>query len=158
MTDPKPMRPHRFMSPAGNAGEYTITAAEVAWINAAIERDANLAQTNLTGFDLLRRANVERDVHWDPSQKITLLFRSNELAGETGELANVVKKIEREALGLRGSRATRTELRDELADVIISADLLAMTAKIDLWAAVVRKFNATSEKNGLPTRLPENVP
>ncbi|MCO5077310.1 MULTISPECIES: MazG-like family protein [unclassified Chelatococcus] len=102
----------------------------------------------------LRAANVARDAEWAPDVKPDLAFRGNELAGETGEACNVIKKLERERHGWVGSRATLLDLADELADVVICADLAAMTAGIDLSGAVVRKFNATSEKNGLATRMP----
>lgn len=104
-------------------------------------------------FDVLRQANAERDVQWDPHSKITLGFRATELGGETGEALNFVKKIWREQLGLRGSRATLEDVASELADVIICADLLAMTAGIDLGKAVVDKFNAVSKKHGLSVTL-----
>lgn len=101
----------------------------------------------------LRAANIARQAEWDPSDKITLTYRLNELAGETGEACNVGKKIERERLGIRGSRDTVEHLAEELADVVICADLVAMAEGIDLDAAVVAKFNATSEEVGLKTRL-----
>lgn len=101
----------------------------------------------------LRAANVARDAEWAPDVKPDLAFRGNELAGETGEACNVIKKLERERHGWVGSRATLSDLADELADVVICADLAAMTAGIDLSGAVVRKFNATSQKNGLATRM-----
>lgn len=44
-------------------------------------------------------------------------------------------------------------LAAELADVVICVDLLAMHYGIDLAAAVVAKFDATSVKMGLSTRL-----
>lgn len=84
---------------------------------------------------------------------MTLSFRGNELGGEAGEAQNVIKKIERERLGLRGSRVSINDLADELADVIICADLIAMEEGIDLGKAVKRKFNATSEKYGLSTKI-----
>lgn len=101
----------------------------------------------------LRDANAARQVEWDPSDKITLAFRGNELAGEVGEACNVIKKLERERLGIGGSRDTKDHLAEELADVVICADLIAMTAGIDLDRAVKQKFNSTSEKLGLKTRL-----
>ncbi|MGN6064928.1 MazG-like family protein [Brevundimonas diminuta] len=101
----------------------------------------------------LRAANIARQAEWDPSDKITLTYRLNELAGETGEACNVGKKIERERLGIRGSRDTIEHLAEELGDVVICADLVAMAEGIDLEAAVAAKFNATSEKVGLKTRL-----
>lgn len=104
-------------------------------------------------FDDLRKANIERQAAWCPEQAPDLSFRGNELAGEVGEVCNVIKKLERERLGWRGSRDTVEHLAEELADVVICADLCALSAGIDLEAAVVAKFNATSEKVGLPHRL-----
>jgi NTP pyrophosphatase (non-canonical NTP hydrolase) len=122
-------------------------------------------------FITLRMANMARQKVWDPGSDITLEYRGNELAGEVGEavenvvdllqlsistgrMANVVKKLARERLGLRGSRATVEDLGKELADIVICVDLLAMHAGIDLGNTVRDKFNETSEKVGLPTRLP----
>ena len=105
-------------------------------------------------FEVLRKANVERDKEWSEGEvKFTPLFRATELAGEVGEACNVVKKLEREAMGLRGSRSSKISLATELADVIICADLLAMEYGIDLAAAVRVKFNSTSIDRGLKTRI-----
>lgn len=101
----------------------------------------------------LRSANRARQKGWDSGNQITLAYRGNELAGEVGEACNVIKKLERERLGIAGSRDTMEHLAEELADVIICADLIAMQAGIDLDGAVRAKFNATSEKVGLLTRL-----
>jgi NTP pyrophosphatase (non-canonical NTP hydrolase) len=162
----------------------------------------------------LRKANQTRQAEWDVDSQITLAYRANELAGEMGEACNVIKKLERERLGIRGSRDTIAHLAEELADVVICADLVAMGRRsemqtntgwpaglatgpewgahlavcvgrlcdiilmepkrfltvpcmdveraargaavhygIDLDAAVVAKFNATSEKVGLKTRM-----
>lgn len=105
--------------------------------------------------DTLRAANVARQAEWDPGSQITLSYRGNELAGEVGEACNVLKKLERERLGLPGSRDTVEHLAEELADVLIVADLIAMDLGIDLEKAVARKFNATSAKVGLATRMAE---
>lgn len=101
----------------------------------------------------LRQANTERNTHWDPASKITLSFRGCELGGEVGELLNVIKKLERETLGLRGSRDTLEHLAEELADVIICADLIGMATGVNLERAVRDKFNATSVKLNLPVTL-----
>lgn len=102
---------------------------------------------------MLSIANVERQKEWDQDGSITLAYRGNEFAGEAGEACNVIKKLERERLGIRGSRATKEQLADELADVIICASLIANATEIDLWAAVVAKFNKTSDANRLATKL-----
>lgn len=99
----------------------------------------------------LRAANISRQSEWCPDQIPDLSFRGNELAGETGEACNVIKKLERERQGWAGSRATVGQLAEELADVIICVDLVAQQLDIDLWAAVVAKFNATSSARGLST-------
>ena len=122
-------------------------------------------------FQDFRAANALRQSEWDPSNVIDISYRGNELAGEagealeralevillgiaTGKMSNTVKKLARERLGIRGSRATLADLADELADVVICVDLLAMANDIDLGEAVRKKFNETSEKYALKTRLP----
>lgn len=107
----------------------------------------------MSEYRTLREANVARDREWAKGNKLSLSFRGNELAGETGEACNVMKKLERERLGMPGSRDTREHLAEELADILICCDLIAMDEGIDLDAAVRFKFNATSEKVGLKTRL-----
>lgn len=105
-------------------------------------------------FSTLRAANAARQKEWDKENKITLSYRGNELAGEVGEACNIIKKIERERIGLPGSRSNKEQLAEELADVIICADLIAMDEGIDLMhKAVPAKFNATSRKVNLETRL-----
>lgn len=128
-------------------------------------------------FDQLRWANQTRQKEWDPTGVLPREFRGLEMGGEAGEMMELVvdmlrtsiltnligvhagrtlnleKKLARERLGIRGSRATKEELEDELGDLIATVDLLAMDAGIDLGEAVRRKFNKVSEKMGLETRL-----
>jgi hypothetical protein len=123
-----------------------------------------------TIFATLRAANEHRQKHWDKEGGIDAAYRGNEMAGEIGEAlaeavdiillaaaggraCNIIKKIERARRGIRGSRATVGALAEELADVVICADLIAMAEGIDLDRAVAEKFNATSEKVDLPTRM-----
>lgn len=80
----------------------------------------------MTTYNNLREANLMRQLEWDVSNGITGLYRAVELAGEVGEACNVVKKLERERLGLKGSRETIEHLAEELADVFICLDLLAV--------------------------------
>jgi NTP pyrophosphatase (non-canonical NTP hydrolase) len=104
-------------------------------------------------YPTLRAANLARQAEWDTDGQITLSYRGNELAGEVGEACNLIKKLERERMGIAGSRASVADLAEELADVIICADLIAMQLGIDLDKAVAEKFNKTSETVGLRTRL-----
>ncbi|MEM0967254.1 MAG: nucleotide pyrophosphohydrolase [Verrucomicrobiota bacterium] len=85
---------------------------------------------------------------------LVLLFRTTELAGETGEVCNEAKKLRRFMNGMTGGKdpeTARAALAEELADVIICADRVAEALDIDLSEAVRSKFNATSEKYGLKT-------
>lgn len=87
-------------------------------------------------LDALRAANQARQLEWDWGSKITLAYRCNELCGEIGETSNILKKIERERLGIAGSRATRLHLAEELSDVVICGDLVALHQSIDLPDAI----------------------
>lgn len=107
----------------------------------------------MNNFETLSAANKERQAEWDSGNKTDLSYRGNELAGETGEACNVIKKLERERLGIRGSRATKEQLAEELADVVICTSLIANSTGIDLWEAVKAKFNKTSKANELSTLL-----
>lgn len=104
-------------------------------------------------LERLRAANEKRQKEWDVDNQITLAYRGNELAGEVGEACNVIKKLARERMGIAGSRDTVSHLAEELADVIICCDLIAAGEGINLAEAVIDKFNATSVKVGLDTRL-----
>jgi len=105
----------------------------------------------------LRHANNKRQAEWDADGVTdTPTWRAMELGGEAGELLNEVKKLERERCGVKGSRTTMTKFLEELADVYICADLLASSLGVGptfVEDAIIRKFNATSEKVGLKTRL-----
>lgn len=101
----------------------------------------------------LLEANLQRQKIWCPDIKPDLSFRGNELAGEVGEVCNVIKKLERERHGWRGSRDTKEHLAEELGDVIICASLVALESGIDLSEAVKAKFNSTSIKLDLPVLL-----
>src|ERR1700761_7560906 len=109
--------------------------------------------TDLIEFKTLKEANLARQKEWDAGNQVTASYRGNELAGEVGEACNVIKKLERERLGIRGSRDTVEHLTEELADVIICVGLLALHYGINIDRAVALKFNATSEKVGLQTRM-----
>lgn len=73
-------------------------------------------------------------------------------AGELGEAANVVKKLNRVRDGIPGNSETpeqlREQLAEELADVAIYLDLMAQAAGLDLETIRDAKFRKTSRKIG----------
>lgn len=101
----------------------------------------------------IREANIRRDQEWAGGRQLPLSFRGLELAGEAGEACNELKKLERGSRGMAGGKTDISGLVEELADVLICVDLIAMDLEIDLGEAVRAKFNRTSEKYGLQTRL-----
>lgn len=84
---------------------------------------------------------------------------SNAMCGEAGEAANLVKKLRRHETGIGSQYNTPDRgplleaLGEEIADVIIYADLLALHYGIDTQAAVEGKFNRVSEAQGFPERI-----
>lgn len=78
----------------------------------------------------LRDANAARQIEWDAGGYANNSeWRMTEMGGETGEVLNVLKKLHRERCGVKGSRATKDDLAEELADVVICLDLLLMTGE-----------------------------
>ncbi len=106
-----------------------------------------------TTYKTIAEAQAARLLEWDALGRTVVppTFYATELGGETGEALNVVKKLEREAMGLPGSRASVFDLALELADVMICARNLAIRYGIDVDAVVVTKFNDSSDKAGLDT-------
>jgi len=104
-------------------------------------------------FETIRLANQRRHEEWANGNEVSLAFRGLELAGEAGEACNELKKLERERLGMVGGKTDITGPTEELADVLICVDLIAMDLGIDLGDAVKAKFNKTSQKYGLAARL-----
>lgn len=84
---------------------------------------------------------------------------SNAMCGEAGEAANIVKKIRRHETSISTPYNTPPmeklipKLAEEIADVIIYADLLAWHYHIDTERSVIDKFNRVSEAQGFPERL-----
>lgn len=110
--------------------------------------------TDLT-FDTLRQANVTRQQEWPGYEQTDTTFKALEVCGEAGELAEAIKKLVRAQRGIAGTTVGLEAVAEELADVVISADILAEHLGIDLAQATARKFNKTSAKYGLLTRLDE---
>jgi NTP pyrophosphatase (non-canonical NTP hydrolase) len=120
----------------------------------------NTQETSALSFADLRIANIKRCARWHPGgvEGWSLSDWFTATMGELGEAANVAKKLNRDRDGLTGNTQEVSELgqclADELADTLIYLDLTAAHQGIDLAVAVIAKFNATSEKNGFPDRLP----
>jgi NTP pyrophosphatase (non-canonical NTP hydrolase) len=65
---------------------------------------------------------------------------SNAIAGETGEMCNLIKKIR------RGDDIDPKEVGKELADIVIYADILASVLGLNLADCITQKFNEVSDR------------
>lgn len=124
----------------------------------------------MTTYKTLAEANRVRQIEWSAGHEISGSWRGNELGGEVGEALdealrliqlaistgraqNIIKKLEREALGLPGSRASVKDLGRELGDIVICAALVAEKYDLNLDREVALKFNETTDKVGLTTYM-----
>lgn len=111
----------------------------------------------MVSLEMLQLINKERAEEWPGNENITLEFRGLELAGEAGELCNVIKKLARVRLEIVGTTEGEGRLSemvsDEIGDVVICATLIANHLNLSLEECVVNKFNKTSLKHDLKARL-----
>lgn len=112
-------------------------------------------------FKFLRKANSSRRDRWHTgADDWTGADWSNAMCGEAGEAANIVKKLRRRETRVGTTYNTPEvdellpSLVEELADVVLYADLLADKYGLDLEAAIIQKFNSVSEAQDFPERLP----
>jgi NTP pyrophosphatase (non-canonical NTP hydrolase) len=133
---------HFALNKHADAPQWQHTLAEY-------QREQRRAQP----YRSLAQAVKARQAEWDPDGKISLLYHVLELVSEAGELGNCIKKHERERLGLPGSRSTHKAVLDELADVQICLHLVANKLGVDLDEITRAKFNETSTRLNLSTRL-----
>jgi NTP pyrophosphatase (non-canonical NTP hydrolase) len=115
-----------------------------------------MTKSKLT-FSTLRLANITRLPLFKNSKGViahqksdgsdwSLLEYAGALAGEVGELANMLKKVRR---GDTTLAEVREAVAKEIADCQIYLDILAMQAGVELGGATVQKFNETSRKTGV---------
>jgi len=76
----------------------------------------------------------------------------NAVAGETGELCNVLKKIDRGDFTLEEANEKEI-IANEAADIVCYLDLLCQRAGVDLGTAVVNKFNSISDRIGSDIKI-----
>jgi NTP pyrophosphatase (non-canonical NTP hydrolase) len=72
------------------------------------------------------------------------------LAGEVGELLNIIKKVRRGDLTMEEARPM---IAAECADVQCYLDLVSLKCGVELGDATIEKFNAVSERVDSPVKL-----
>lgn len=106
----------------------------------------------------LRALSVERAIkgfNCYDNQPIT--YWTTAVAGELGELCNMVKKLQRIAAGGHSYTAkniTPAMLKEEIGGIFIYLDLLAARLDISTEEAIIETFNAKSIENNWSWLLP----
>jgi NTP pyrophosphatase (non-canonical NTP hydrolase) len=104
----------------------------------------------------LRKINVQRATEgFKCYDNQPLTYWTTALAGEVGELCNMIKKIQRvERGGIDGGSSytakdiTPEMMKEEIGGIAIYLDLLASLLEISLEEAIIDTFNSKSEKYG----------
>ncbi len=102
----------------------------------------------MLSFRRLARANRQRcEESYFPLHSWSETDWATAMAGECGEACNLIKKMR------QGQVIDTKDIGDELADLILYADLLASRLGLDLEACLIDKFNRVSEQKGSEVRL-----
>ncbi len=109
-----------------------------------------MSQVESLTFDTLRVANLRRAQESYRCGDWSLNDWMTALAGEVGELANVLKKVRRGDFTLE---QVRPGVAAELADIQTYLDILAAKVGIDLGDATCKKWNEVSLRVGSPLRI-----
>lgn len=111
-------------------------------------------------FETVSRVNRERSLEWHPGglEDWSPAEWGNALAGEAGELCNVLKKLLRCETGARQANGLqRKELLDmaakEIGDTYLYLDLVAQRLGLDTYECIQGAFNQVSDREGFEQML-----
>lgn len=102
---------------------------------------------DLKKLTVVSRLRNEQAAAYTSCQDWTLADWSNAIAGETGEMCNLIKKIR------RGDNVDVQDVGRELADIVIYADILADKLGLNLSDCIQQKFNEVSDRIGSEIKL-----
>jgi NTP pyrophosphatase (non-canonical NTP hydrolase) len=108
--------------------------------------------------DVLKQLKVQNSKRaaeiWVPIEEYTEEFLCMAIAGEVGEMCNLIKKsLMGEKVDERLNIPIKESVAHEAADVVIYLDLLCQKMGIDLQTAIVNKFNLKSWQVGSMTSI-----
>ena len=111
---------------------------------------ADLREANIARLPLFKNRRGQPAHSQPDGSDWALSAWCNAVTGELGELANLIKKVERGDFTLDEARA---DIGRELADVQTYLDILAFRAGLDLGAVTIQKWNEVSDRIGCGLRL-----
>jgi NTP pyrophosphatase (non-canonical NTP hydrolase) len=115
-------------------------------------------------LEKFRELNATRAAEGFKTYKnVPITYWTTALAGEVGELCNMIKKMERVAHGgidggttYTAANIKKADLQEEIGGIAIYLDLLASLLGISLQEAIIETFNSKSYKYNLTQYLPKN--
>jgi NTP pyrophosphatase (non-canonical NTP hydrolase) len=97
----------------------------------------------LLTFEQFQKANIERAKRAFPDQCLTPEFLAVAIAGEAGELCNLIKKVMR---GDYSYKERQTDIVNEIADVMTYCDLLMSVFNEDTAHRLRVKWDEVSQR------------
>lgn len=128
------LQPPHFACEAGGEAEGCPECREIGEVVRRLEREAGSSWREQVR--LIHETVVKK---WEPYSDEDTRFVALALAGEVGELCNLVKK-EWRGNPVDNPKRLRREMADELADIRIYLELLALCLGVDLDVAVAQKI------------------
>lgn len=108
-----------------------------------------MSKLNIQLFTQLNRKRCEESFHsidaWSAPEW------GCALAGEVGELCNILKKIHRgdyDALGIEIKEKIKEDCKKEIGDIFAYLNLISIKLGINMEDAVIDKFNEVSDRVG----------
>lgn len=109
----------------------------------------------------LRTTNVDRAINgFNCYNNQPITYWTTALAGEVGELCNMIKKLQRVEKGgidsgssYKASDIDKNMLKEEIGGIAIYLDLLASLLDVDLEDAICTTFNKKSEQLNFSQRI-----
>lgn len=114
---------------------------------------------NLKEFSKLNRDRAVEG--FKTYERVPLTYWTTAIAGEVGELCNMIKKLERVKNGgidggssYTAATITKEMIEEQIGGIAIYLDLISGILDIDLQQAIIKTFNSKSEKYGFKQYIP----
>ncbi len=148
----------------GFEGRVVVDGPELVWVSfptIRIDHREHILISDPCLLKALQLANRQRtkDAFNIPVKDWAASQYGNALAGEVGELCNLIKKLERDGPRVAQGEAypmsdeQRKALADEASDVLTYLDLLCQRLGFDLGDALAHKWNEVSQRRGYFVRI-----
>lgn len=119
------------------------------------------SKLNIADFSELSAERAENG--FKTYRNVPITYWTTALAGEVGELCNMIKKIERVKNGgidggssYTAASLSKDNLAEEIGGIFIYLNLLSRLLDVDMEEAIIDTFNSKSDKYGFPQKYPQS--